>query len=173
MLVRVPALTGRNIAQLLLRGVPDARIVKGEYSSSLEYQNALNLFISTLRGGGWKFRGRDLSQTAFPLVGVSDTGVATTEENHTLNAGDMVRVLRTTIETGRQRGGRFKVIAPVTATSLTLMNWDLGETEGGSVRRDLEIFPDYGTLAVVTPRIVTRKVGRPFTGFVGKVSRRT
>jgi len=169
---RIPAVASRNISPLALRGVPDARIQRGEYWSSQTYDRAIADFLGRLNIASWHFKGRDLSQTAFPLINIQDNGTFTTEDNHTLNAGDMVRVLRTINEDGDQVGGRFKIIAPVTATSGTLLNYGLGETTKGAIRKDLVTFPIYGPMVNVVPRIVTRKVGRPFTGFRGRASKK-
>lgn len=173
MFMRIPASGARNIGHVALRGIPDARCVLGEYSNFSEtYNSAIVAFLSLLNSAIWRFKGRDLSQIAYPMIGIAANGTFTTEGNHTLNAGDMVRVLRTNDEDGNQVGGRFKIIAPVTATSGVLLNYDLGETTKGAIRKDLTVYPQYGTLAQVRPRIVARKVGRPFTGFRGRASKK-
>lgn len=172
MFFRVPAVATRNISPLSLRGLPDARVVRGEYYSAQTYDRAIAAFLGRLNNSVWRFKGRDLSQTAFPLVSIADNGTFTTEENHTLNAGDMVRVLRANEDDGDQVGGRFKIIAPVTATSGVLYNYNLGAVKGGKIRKDGVVYPQYGPMVNPIPRIVSRKVGRPFTGFRGRASKK-
>jgi len=172
MYLRVPARDSRNISPLALRCMPDARIVKGEYSPSQAYQTALVNFLNGLNGSVWRFKGRDLAQTAYPVINILENGTFTLEGNSTLAAGDMVRVLRGNTEDGDQVGGRFRISSMVSASSGVLFAYNLGFLEGGAIRKDLTIYPPYGVMESPLPRIVSRKIGRPFTGFRGRVSKK-
>jgi len=120
----------------------------------------------------WRFRARDLSQVAYPLIDIAENGTFVTEAATPLLGSQMVRILRTNTEGGKQRGGRFKISTMISSSSGTLLNWNLGACTGGKIRLDAEVFPAYSLLTDPKPRIVTRKVGRPFTGFRGRASKR-
>lgn len=166
MLISVPSIGRTNIKRLVLRGIPDARVVQGEYFPSDAYDIALRTFFFGLVG--WQFRGRDLSQATLVIEGVSAAGEVTTEVNHPYVVGDYVRILRTQDQGGNLFGGRFRVIAPVTARTFVLNGWEGGITDGGKVRLDAIVYPNVDAAAIQIGRVVVRKVGRPSSGYVGR-----
>jgi len=173
MYLRMPAVDSRNFSPVSLRCMPDNRIVKGEYDKEVAYHQALVNFLKKLNSSIWRFRGRDLSQVSYPLIEIADNGTFVTEGATPLLGNQMVRVLRTNLTNGKQRGGRYKISSMISASSGILLNWDLGDTIKGKIRLDAEVFPQYGTVSDPKPRIVTRKVGRPFSGFRGRASARS
>jgi len=173
MYLRIPAVESRNFSPISLRGMPDARIELGEYHKETTYNTSLVNFLKRLNSSIWRFRGRDLSQTAFPLISIADNGTFVTEGATTLLGSQMVRVLRTNLSTGKQKGGRYKISSMISSSSGILLNWDLGDTTEGKIRLDVEVFPQYGPMLDPKPRIVSRKVGRPFTGFRGRASKKS
>jgi hypothetical protein len=172
-LIYVPALGANNIRRSTLRGIPDPIIVEGETAFTPAFTTALSSFFSFLQN--FQFRARDLSQPTFTILNITAAGVVTCETPHTLQVGQMVRILRTRTADGDLIGGRFQVsaIGPGN-TVFTLLNWTPAEaTTGGKVRVDAIVFVPVNPAGCVAGRAVTRRVGRPFTQYRGRRSRRT
>lgn len=171
LLMRIPGQGVANHRPVYLRGLPDARVVEGEYSPSAVYTNALSLFLQALVG--WNFRGRNLAAAAVPILTIDVNGVFQLETDSALGAGSMVRVLRTNLLAGGQFGGRFRIAAMPTARTGTLADWSAGPAVGGRLRLDSIIYPEVGpglTVDDVISRVVTKKVGRPFSEYSGRRS---
>jgi hypothetical protein len=159
-----------NIKRFTLRGIPDARVVEGEFQASGPYNQLLQAFFTSLNG--FLFRGRDLSQTTFNLVGITALGVATTVQAHNYTVGQIVRVLRSKTVDGDLIGGLFRVsaIGPDQFT-FTMGNWSPAEaTTGGRVRLEQITFPAVDVTRTFFQRATTRRVGRPFTQYRGRRS---
>ena len=167
---RLPASTGRNIRPVVLRGLPDARSVRGEYLPSDKYDKALASFFGVLRGQAFCFRGRDLSKPELPIVAVIGHTVST-QDAHGFTEGQMVRILRTVDDdSGRKMGGVFQVRTPITTRQFDIYpdnNWD---TRGGRVRLEAAAYFTIGVEG--TPRVMVRKAGRAFFGYRGRQSNR-
>lgn len=159
-----------NIKPLTLRGLPDARVVEGEYFPASNFSAALNTYVTNL--SLWQFKGRDLQQTPLSIFTIDNLGVVTTDEAHSFVENDFVRVLRTIDENGRRQGGRFRVIAPVTSHTFKITPWDFGDCHGGKVRADVTIYPLIASQSANVLRVIVRKVGRPFGGYRGRASTR-
>jgi hypothetical protein len=171
LLCRVPALGAANIRRLVLRGIPDASVVEGEYSPSIGFTQALNALFICL--GNFQFRGRDLTQPTLKMIMADASGNVSTEVPATYNVNDMVRVLKASTSKNSLVGGRFQVTTtgPLT-TNFKLLNWNLGSTTGGSVRKDGIVFVNVDAQNISTGRIIVKKVGRPFTQYRGRRSAR-
>lgn len=179
---RVKGVAVANVRSVDLRGIPDARVIEGEYSPSNAYTNAINGFFLTLGGAPpsrleqftaipFLFRGRDLSQTAWPLVNITSGGVYTTIGNSSFVKGDKVQVIRATDDDGDRRvGGFFTVGDGPTATSGTLIGYNLGATTKGSIRKAITIFPQFPAAAPDMPIVIQKKVGRDTRSYRGRRS---
>lgn len=169
---RVHAVNAINIRPAVLRGIPDARAVRGEYNPSDAYTKAISLYFGELATWGFKFRGRDLSAPQLPLIHILADGSVQTEVAHTYVVGDMVQVLRAVGADGRKRGGRFQVTAVLNSFHFSI-NWNqLFDSTGGRVRKDL----GYSYYDIVTPvdirGVTVKRVGRPFFQYRGRRSNR-
>lgn len=173
LLIYCPALGSNNVRRSTLRGIPDARVIEGEYTPSQAFSTAVTSFFAFL--SNFQFRARDLSQPTFTILNITTLGVVTTEAPNTITAGQMVRVLRTRTADGDLVGGRFQVSGTGPGnTVFTLNGWTPAEaTTGGRVRVDAIAFPFINGGACVLGRTVTRRVGRPFTVYRGRRSKRT
>lgn len=169
-LCRAFARNTNNVRNLILRGVPDARVVDGEFQPSRNWLGAFTSFVQVMTDKQFAFRGRDLAQTLYPVQQISDAGVMQLEVAASYVVGDYVRVLRTVNESDRKVGGRFRISIVTDATHYVLQGWDKGNTVRGQVRKDAIIFPVIGDATL--ERIITRKVGRPFGQYVGRLARR-
>lgn len=173
LLITVPSTNANNIRRSTLRGIPDARVVEGEFQNTPSFNGALNTFFNTL--GNFLFRGRDLSQSTVNIVSISPLGVVTCEANIPFLVNDMVRVLRTRTADGDLVGGRFQVASVGPGSNVfTLLAWTPPEaTTGGRVRKDAIVYVAIDSTRIAVNRCVTRRVGRPFTQYRGRRSRRT
>jgi len=171
LLLRIPGSSVKNFKPFYLRGLPDARVVLGEYSPASGYTAALTQFLDYLQG--WNFRGRNLANAAVPILTISNVGAYQLEADSPAAEGDMVRVLRCTLANGNFFGGRFRIATKLTARTGTLADWSAGAATKGRMRIDAIVYP--GVPAGLTPddvvsRVVTRKVGRPFAEYSGRRS---
>jgi hypothetical protein len=173
LLVNVPGLAVANVKRLILRGIPDARVVEGEFSPIIGFTASMQNFFNGL--SGWSFRGRDLAQPRTAILSISAIGAVITETAHSLVVGQMVRILRSRAVDGDLLGGRFQVASVGPANNVfTLTNWAPGEaTTGGTVRPDAIIYPSVDVSRVAVARCITRRVGKPFFQYRGRRSRRT
>lgn len=170
LLCRVPALSANNVRRMILRGLPDARVVEGEYSPSGVFTSDLNFFFRVL--GQWLFRGRDLTPQTTRLFTVSALGVFNTETPHLLAPLDIVRVSRAITAFGQFHSQRLQVatVGPGTNGG-TFTGWLGGSTSGGTVRKDAIVFPQVDPDNITIGRVITRRVGRPFVQYRGRRSR--
>jgi hypothetical protein len=178
---RIPAQAAQNVRSLDLRGVPDARVVGGEYSGTQNYDGALSRLLRALPA--WQFYGRDLSQPTFPIYSIDPTGAAIIQAAFPYVVGDMVRVLRSLDSTGDFQGGLFRVASTTLPFGLTLQGWTGGACKGGKIRKDGHVFVNFSDInqgadtgfgSVVsfpTPIAIIKKVGRPSGGYRGRRSR--
>lgn len=126
------------------RGLPDDRLVTGEYDNDPDYTAAVNRLLRELTLG----YGTYVDDRVSP-VGVG-RGIDTVDTDGVLTyfgavlavpAGSLVKVTRTTNEDGRRTGGIYRVgaLGPL-VNQLTLANWDRGPTKGGTVRGWSRVF---------------------------------
>jgi len=160
----------RNVRPLYIRGLPDARVVEGEYMPATAFTNALEAFFTQLTS--WKFRGRDLDAAQRDIWAIADDGQYLLSEGPNFAVGDIVRVIRTQDTSGRLVGGLFKVSLAPTPTTGTLLAWDLGDTTLGRMRLESVVFPAFAADGIAISRVITRKVGRPFQGYRGRAATR-
>jgi len=159
----------RNRRQVMLRGVPDARIVSAGYEGSPAYNRALTNFWTEI-AAAWRFKGLDLSKPEVEIRTVAPTedgGIAlvTTAAAHGLVVSNKAKILRVNCAGDRQRGTLGVVATVPSPTTFTVTNWRHGEGENGKVRlHDLS-----GLLTVEIdddqmnrPLVVHRDTGRPF-----------
>lgn len=171
LLCRAPSIGKVNVKRFILRGIPDAVVEQGEYTPDSDYKTDLANYFNDLQF--WCFRGRDLSQAAVKVFKITTAGIVTTEAPHGAAINDMVRVMRTTDSGGELRSARKMVTAVGPGTnSLTLDSWEFGATTGGTIRKDAIVYPAVDSANTAFSRIVTRRVGRPFTGYRGRQSSR-
>ncbi len=169
LLCTIPGKNVKNIRRTILRGIPDARVVEGEFSPSQFFLANLNLFFDALIN--WKFRGVDLSQPNLPVLTIDATGVI---QMGALSAGfavnDQVKVLRSRDANDAPIGGVFMIESIPSATSIKVRNWTAGACTGGAVRKHAFVYPQVDGDNCSIGRIVTKRVGRPFTQYRGRRS---
>lgn len=170
LLCTIPGKNVKNIRRTILRGIPDARVVEGEFFPSNAFVANLNLFFDVL--SNWRFRGVDLSQAEIPIISVAADG---TIQMQGLSAGfavnDLVKVLRSSDANGSPVGGVFMIETIPSATSIKVRGWTAGLCTGGKVRKHAFVYPVVDGDNCAIGRIVTKRVGRPFTQYRGRRSK--
>lgn len=179
LLMSARATNGQNTRALTLRGIPDARVVSGEYNPSVEFTRALETFTGRLIGGAWRFRGLVLDAAQFPILWIREVAGSTTGEADITAAAPipggitentLIQVMQTVDDFGIKRGGRFKAESVSSDGVVRIKNWPYGNTDGGRVRAvQFSTFP-IGEVGL--PRVIVRKVGRPFASYRGRASKR-
>lgn len=165
-----------NQRQVILRGVPDARIVNGEYLGSAAFTAALQTYAGLLRDH-WKFRAIDRTVLPVKVISITDTGVLTTERPHGLVAGDLAQFMSIRYGDGQKASPIIRVAtAPTTTTATLNMPHELVGIafHGGKVRKYGIVYLAMTFFAseLTHPRAITRKVGKSFFQFVGRQSRK-
>jgi hypothetical protein len=163
-----------NQRSLILRGIPDGRVVNGEYSPSLQYNNAINAFFARLKAD-WQFRAID--RTVLPVKIVSIVGgLMTTAQPHGLAANDVVNIMSTKVGTDRVVTSYQAGVLPAGLTANTANLFLAGRGENvpdsvfGRVRKHDTIYPFFSITdgEQLTPTAIHRKAGAPFKKFRGR-----
>lgn len=166
---KVPAVGTPNIRKLFLRGIPDARVIEGEFQPLAGWRGIVQRYFTSL--SGFAFRARDLTAPAARIISITPEGLVTTEDPHPFAINNMLRILRSLAADGNFGGGRFQV-QNLGSSNVTfqLRGWDGGATVGGTARLDRIIYPAFDGNSATIGRIIVKKVGRPFGGYRGRVS---
>jgi len=170
-LVKIGATGGNpNIRQWAIRGLPDARVVNGEYVPSGQFTAAFEAFRVAL--GGWQFRGVNLLANQAGINFIDASGDVWLTSPLTLTPNQMVKVIKTTNANDRQVGGLYQVATVANSSNFTLREWDQGLCSGGTVRINEIIYPQCDPANITLGRVSVRKVGRPFFSYRGRRSNR-
>lgn len=164
-----------NQRPLYIRGIPDARVVEGEYSPSDTYTRSLTAFFNAL--AEWRFRGRSLVADAVPFLNITQSapgvGSYVTTVAQTWAVDNIVTVSGVLVD-GRKVEGQFRVATVVTPQTGTFALWTAGSGTGGKgfFRSTLYPLVEPSSLDPNSGRVVTKKVGRPFGQYRGRASTR-
>lgn len=153
---------------LILRGIPDDIVKRGEYVPTSGFRTNFNGFLAELTRG-WAWRGQVLNATSSALLTIAADGTFVCEDVTAIASNQMVKVLRARNSGGRQKGGIYKTQNVVGAGG-TLLNWNHGACTGGRMRRNLIFFPTVPSTfgSPPTPEVIVKKVGRPFNQYRGR-----
>lgn len=162
-----------NQRSLILRGIPDGRVVNGEYAPSLQYNNAINAFFVRLKSD-WQFQAID--RTVLPVQIVSIVGgLLTTTGPHGLVANNLANIMTTLVGTDRLKRSyqAFVINAPTPNTAVlapTGRDVAISDSIRGRVRKALTIYPFFSITdaEALTPTAIHRKAGAPFKKFRGR-----
>jgi len=164
-----------NQRALILRGMPDARIVTGEYNPTAAFNAALNAYFTRLLND-WQFKAIDRTVLPVKIATITALGVMTTQTNHGLANGDAVNIMSSN-STGDVPPTKYSYSAvayEVTAKTAQLVlpgrTDQIFASAGGRVRKAGVIYPSFAIRAdeITTPTAITRKAGSPFKKFVGR-----
>lgn len=171
LLCDAPGVGVKNVRRLFLRGMPDVRVTEGEFDAPAGYISALQDFFDFL--AKFSFRARDLNQPQIPVVSITSGGVVTSSAAVPFLQNSFVQIGRAKTATGGNVTGVFQVdsVGPGFGV-FQLKNWTLGSTTGGYARGYAIIYPKFDAPSVHFNRIVVKKIGRPFTQYRGRRSKR-
>lgn len=166
-----------NRRTVILRGIPDARIVTGEYTPSLPFSAAAQQFFAHLTTV-WRFRAIDRTIQPVKIVSITNN-VMTTVAPHGLVVGDTVNIM-SAVKTAdfKKTSYQAKVILQPNATTVNL--FPLGDllacpdTVKGQARKVVIHYPamTIPPAEVTNPRATHRDTGSPSGGFRGRQSTR-
>lgn len=170
-LIRTPSDTAPNISHRKLACIPDQFVLDGEFLPDANYTGLLNLYFNEARN--WYFLASNKASTSFPIFNIAGDGTLTTTVPHTFVAGQTVHVSRALLPNGTFQSDDYMLTNPITAQAMKLTLWPAGlTTTGGTVSLPTFLFAKMTNGGKVN-RVTTRKIGRPFTGFVGRVGKKS
>lgn len=163
-----------------LRGLPDAYVLGGEWyggsqgSGVTRGDTALNALLAQLNG--FSHRYRTVSATPLVVFSISGAGSVVFTAPHGLLVGAIIRAYRMQDSFGNPVTGNFRVKTVTDTFTVIVEPWETDRIvlESGQFR---QVTYAYATITVPldrrpTPRIISRKPGRPFGAFRGRASRR-
>jgi len=163
---------GGNTSRQVLRCVPDAFMVKGEYEPSSAFTTALGRYTQALVDHNWGFMGRDLSSPKQAVFFVDNNTIKTTAS---LGGGvdSYVRLLNVRDSNTQQPLDGIFRITGIAGTVYTVEGLPAGAEahNSGFARLDGIVLVNIGE--VLVGRACVRKIGRPFESYRGRASRRT
>lgn len=172
LLLSVESKTSQNTRRWMARGVPDARIVEGEYSVSQAMTDAINDYASVLDVRGFLFAARELDAIAANVISVDANGNIHTATPHGFVVSNRLRFLRVRRDASdRAISGTWYVETVTDSFHFKVGGWTAGPAHGGRVRFDAGDYfaVDGSSLTVV--RATTHKVGADFFRYRGRRSK--
>lgn len=163
----------RNTRPLYLRGIPDSQVVEGEFFPVPPYGDLLGSYATLLVSQAWRFRGRDLDQLRWNLLAVVEVAGqirVITELAPGWVANDIVTLSGVVLPDGSKASGKVRILTPLDAFTFPVAGWTQGTGLTGTGVKVTYVYPI--VRSVVLSRVVTRRVGRPFTGYRGRRSNR-
>lgn len=124
-----------NRREVILRGIPDARLDQGEFKPTVAYKTALRAFFKELKDSEWGFRATDLTQETVKIKTIEAGRLVHLAEDAIMGAGMDVQVLRSVAVGHRQKGIKTKIFSKDDARTLLLEDWPYGASKGGRLRK--------------------------------------
>lgn len=169
--LRSPA--GFNSRSLILRGIPDNRVVTGEYTSSSEYTAALRGFFSQLTRF-WKFRGINRQASPVAITSLNSEGVLITPQARDWTEETVLRPYRCYASNGQLVTGDLVVVGTsvgnLTRTVVRKDGKPISAIARGKMRVLTIVHPtiEVDDYELTHPDAIFRKVGAPFEKFRGR-----
>jgi len=160
--------TQANSRMTILRCIPDEWVRGGELWYPTSVQQRLEAYFAQLTG--WQMLGRDLTAPRLPIYQITDEGLLNFDEAQAPIAVGTVRITSTMDSNKIRWSGTYKVTSNPTPSTVQLLGWNHGNTEGGSLIIYTPTLIPMTTTAI--SRIITKKVGRPLFVFRGRRSKR-
>ena len=156
-----------NNATFDFRGLPDDRVVGGEFSPLSRDGYPVNAYGDYLAANGWGWVGVDKTLPKVRVLGLSNLGVLSLSTGSGLGVGDFVTLFRVRADGGAKLNGRYQVTA-VNGDNFTIQGTATNTISkaNGLARKDVLKFLDYGSYTIKGVR--THKIGGPFATFRGR-----
>lgn len=169
-----------NERQYTLCAVPDEAVKRGEFSNVNNFANKIQDYVLEI-SKNFKMLATVKTNPLVKLVSIiipdqATTATYTTRTPHGLVATDWVKLHRSYKTDGKTVSGNYQVATAPTPTTFTLWSSPFNfitvtpdRTRPGSVRKqEMALLGVTSDLAYAYPKACTRKVGAPFSGFVGR-----
>lgn len=166
-----------NRKETILRMVPDARVVKGEYAPLPAYDLALRQYVEAL-SANWKFRGLDSTQPIRPVARLLPGGTVVFPAANPFAEGDIVQFLRVKISDARFETPvgvhKHTLIATTEFAAPRLIPGynpalAVDVTAGGLRKNVYALFGiTFDTQELVNPAVTVAKVGKAHFQYVGR-----
>lgn len=166
------ALNSPNARRFTLRGIPDAVVTTGEYNPAgvAGFNNNFLTYLSQFFQ--WNFRAYTAPSGQVPILTISDTGAVVLASPLTLAVHDRVRISGVSAIGKAAPSGSFRVLTVTDSTHFTIDEWPNVPGQSGLAWLPSLIYPFFAPAQTPTPKVVVRKVGRPFGGYRGRASAR-
>lgn len=169
-LIRLRSSDRNNVRSMRLAAIPDDQVKFGEFSPSIVYKAKLQIYLTRL--ATWRFRGQDLTAARFSVKSIDALGVVTMNADILLAPGDFVNLTNIQLADGSLFSTRVKVDTFTNSKLWSIKDWGRGIATSGYARKVTYVYPAIVLDIDPAVRMVTRKVGRPFTGYRGRRSAR-
>lgn len=162
-----------NVRRFRLGGLPDARVVEGEFSRESVYDAALSRYFKACATNAMRFKCRNLVADRYHLVSINAQGQVVTANAAIGGLTAYVDLLKCRDANGKAVKGRFATMPGADNLHFTLLGWNGRTVVKGDLRPVADLFPivDVNTFAV--GRVIVHKVGRAFFQYRGRASKRT
>lgn len=168
-LCSIPATGRSNIRRYRICATCDDYVVRGEFSPGLGMVNYTSFFRQL---NGWLMRGKDLTAPFFRLATIANNGDYVLTDPNVFIAGQTVFIKNAISATGAKISGAFQLNTVTNALTGNIRNWTRGPCTLGAMQLYSLVYPAMDTRNLAGFRMVTRKVGRPSTGYRGRRSKR-
>lgn len=166
---RCSSADGKYKKYFQLRGLPDPRVVDGNYEGDPTYGASLRQFMTFLHSPGVKFQALDRTVPAIKINSISELGVVRCAAGGTFPIDSYVTLKRVRNTVGEKVSGTFRIVARASDTEFTLANWTGGAVAAvGTVTKQTFTYIQVGNRTAEMLGVTSRKVGRPFGQFRGR-----
>lgn len=162
-----------NIRRFRIGGIPDARVVEGEYNPSSAYTAALNRYFAKCQEDGMKFKYRNLAAGRVDIKSIDSTGLMTVFVAQTFNAIPFIDLLKCRDSQNKAVKGRFGLVAGGDNLHAQLIGWKGQTVVKGSFRLVQDAYSFVNQKSFNVGRVVVHKVGRAFFQYRGRASKRS
>lgn len=163
-----------NVKRFQLRGLPDGIALNGDYQPTGAFTAGLNQWVAQLQGGRFRFKCKDASVPPVQVVAVDANGTFHLSGPMVFAVGNYIQFIRMKNTAGGNVSGTYYVSVKTDAQTGVILGW--GGTVvnlSGTARLAASSFPIVDRTTFSADRLTTRKVGRPFFLYRGRVSRRS
>ena len=156
-----------NRTRFAAKGIPDNQVENGELNMTSAFNQQVLGYMSELQGGNWGWVGKNLAVQTQRVLGLN-AGVLRTTGLLGAVVGSYLTLLNVTSVNGSPISGSYRVNAIDPAGPFYTLDGlaAFSANAGGTVRLDEAIFIDYAQIRYA--KVVVRKVGKPFGGYVGR-----
>lgn len=162
-----------NIRRFRIGGLPDARVVEGEYSPATAYDGALQRYFKQCATYAMRFKCRNLSATRWSVVSINAQGAVVTANGTGVSGVQFIDLLKCRDANDNAVKGRYKVMAGLDNNHFTILGWNGAVVVKGEIRPVDDQYPIVDANTFHPNRVVVHKVGRAFFQYRGRASKRS